>query len=354
MRKLDFLQPGNTLKHYNGNQGTIMPIKTYLLAFTIPISILIAFEIQGPFSFFAVIYAFGILPILELLLPVVRKNPETENGFATSSLWYDFLLRIMVPIQLGILYFFFNLVSDPALATNVKVGLTFSMGMGCGVLGINVAHELGHRKSRLDRVLARILLSTSLYWQFYIEHNRGHHLNVSTPKDPESSRLNESLYAFWFRAIKDTFFMAFRIDRQEMVLALIFQSFAIVFIAWHWGLPAVIAFLGCALIGILLLQSVNYIEHYGLTRKELESGQFEKVHPMHSWNADHFLSRAILFDLSRHSDHHAHVTRKYYELRHHPESPQMPTGYPGMILLALVPPLWFGVMNPRVKNWIVE
>lgn len=323
----------------------------YGLAFSIPASIALAFYRQGTWSAFAVIFAFGILPAIEAFLPVSANNasPEEELILKHHPV-FDDLLRLMVPIQFGLLLWFLHLVQDPALSTNERIGLTWSMGMGCGVMGINVAHELGHRKIQLDRWLSRALLSTSLYWQFYVSHNQGHHRNVSTPRDPESSHLNESLYAFWFRSIHDTFIEAITLDPKQMRLGLAVQFALIWAITAKFGVLSSLCFLASALIGVLLLQSVNYIEHYGLQRKRLSAGGFEPVLPEHSWNSSHPLSRAVLFELSRHSDHHAQVTRPYQILRHDRNSPQLPAGYPVMILLAFVPPLWFKVMNPRVNR----
>ena len=227
-------------------------------------------------------------------------------------------------------------------------GLMFSMGICCGVLGINAAHELGHRKSGFERILSRILLMTSLYWQFYVEHNRGHHKHVATPEDSESAFRGESLPRFWIRALGLAFRNAWKLDPAEMMVGTIVQSSLVFAIYLRFGSEATWSFVGSAGIGALLLQSVNYIEHYGLSRKRIDGGAYEKVLPRHSWNSSHPLSRYVLFELSRHSDHHAHATRKYPLLRHFDDAPQMPTGYPGMILLALIPPLWFRYMDRKL------
>ncbi len=323
----------------------------YLLAFTIPVAIYLSFYLKGSFSYFAVFFAFFILPLIELLLPPLNSNfSMAEESLIKDDSFFDAILWMMVPIQFALLVYFCQIISDPIISISERVGLISAMGLGCGVLGINVAHELGHRKNSFEQTLARMLLTTSLYWHFFIEHNKGHHKNVSTFHDPETSRLNESIYGFWFRSIKDSFLSAFKIDPQEMVKAILIQSLFAFGIYFIWGKLALWGFLSSALIGVILLESVNYIEHYGLVRKELESGRFEKVRPVHSWNANHLLSRAVLFELSRHSDHHAYANRKYQLLRHYDESPQMPTGYPGMILLSLIPPLWFKVMNERISK----
>jgi alkane 1-monooxygenase len=322
---------------------------SYLLAYTIPVAVWISLRLPETLSFFALLYAFGFLPLLELFLPAPKENPgEEETKLRNQSRYFDLLLYSMVPIQGFLIFEFCKAFGRFDLGAVRQIGLLTALGVACGVIGINVAHELGHRKARFERILARLLLATSLNWQFYIEHNRGHHKNVATPNDPESARLNESIYAFFVRAIRDSFRNAWRLDSKEMLLGLSFELALLASIGIGYGPLTLLAFIGSALFGILLLQSVNYIEHYGLSRKETGPGVFESVRPHHSWNANPYLSRAILFELSRHSDHHAYVTRKYQTLRHHDHSPQMPTGYPGMILLALVPPLWFRVMNPRL------
>ena len=229
-------------------------------------------------------------------------------------------------------------------------GLILSMGVCCGVMGINAAHEFGHRRTRVERVAARVLLTTSLYWQFYVEHNRGHHKWVATPADSETSFLGESLPRFWVRSLFMAYRNAWKLDPREMILGSAVQLAVVALLFWNFGPRATGAFVVSALIGALLLQSVNYIEHYGLLRNRLPAGGYEPVQPVHSWNSSHPLSRYVLLELSRHSDHHAHASRKYQILRHREDAPQLPAGYPAMILLALVPPLWFRVMNPRVQK----
>jgi alkane 1-monooxygenase len=326
-------------------------MKRYLFALTIPAAVGISLEGGGPWAWFALFYAFGFLPLLELLLPAASANldPAQEADISRQSR-FDWLLRIMLPVQLLLLHRFFSAFREPLTGDGWETaGRITAMGVACGVIGINVAHELGHRRSRLDRWLARVLLSTSLYWQFYVEHNRGHHKNVATAGDPESAPRGETVYHFWVRSLRDSFFSAWRLDPREMTAGTAAEAALLFAICFFYGPTALIAFLPAAIFGMLLLQSVNYIEHYGLERIRLASGGFEPVEPRHSWNSDHPLSRAVLFELSRHSDHHAHATRKYQVLRHLEPSPQLPTGYPGMILLALVPRLWFRIMDPRLS-----
>jgi alkane 1-monooxygenase len=199
---------------------------------------------------------------------------------------------------------------------------------------------------------------------FFIEHNKGHHKKVATPQDPSSARYGESLYRFHFRSIVFSFLSAWKIAARDvrkkgkkmfslhnqMLRFQLIQASLVVAIFLVFGLAAMLLFLLAAFQGILLLETVNYIEHYGLQRKEIAHGKWERTLPAHSWNSNHVIGRVMLFELSRHSDHHYLASRKYQVLRHHDNSPQMPTGYPGMMLLATIPPAWFHVMNQRVRK----
>lgn len=229
-------------------------------------------------------------------------------------------------------------------------GHVVAMGISMGVLGINIAHEMGHRKEKFYQHFGQLLLGTSLYMHFYIEHNKGHHRFVSTPEDPASARRGENVYVFICRSIWGQWKSAWKLDPKMMKK---FISLEVLLLGVIWGVFGVHTFFSFVLasfIGIFLLENVNYIEHYGLARAVNPSGRFEKVTPVHSWNSDHFFSRGVLFNLSRHSDHHAYANRPFPLLEHHDESPQLPTGYPGMMLLALFPLAWFKVMNPRLPK----
>ncbi|MFN5376399.1 MAG: alkane 1-monooxygenase, partial [Chitinophagaceae bacterium] len=204
----------------------------------------------------------------------------------------------------------------------------------------------------------------SLYMHFYIEHNKGHHKNVSTKEDPSSARRGEIVYLFYFRTVIFGFLSAWKIAADEqrkkgkpvlhftnqMLQFQVVQLLFVTAIYMIFGGMVLLSFLAAATIGFLLLETVNYIEHYGLERKKTEKG-YERAMPEHSWNSSHVLGRLILFELSRHSDHHYLASRKYQILRHHDEAPQMPTGYPGMVILSLFPPVWFAIMNRRIDQY---
>jgi alkane 1-monooxygenase len=212
--------------------------------------------------------------------------------------------------------------------------------------------------------MAKALLLTSLYMHFFTEHNKGHHKRVATYEDPSSARYNEPVYLFYFRTIIFSYVSAWHIAnderrkkilpvfslQNEMVQFTLIQGAFLGLIYFFFGGSVTLYFLAAAMIGILLLETVNYIEHYGLQRRPTGEGKYERAMPEHSWNSDHLIGRIMLFELSRHSDHHYLASRKYQVLRHHDNSPQMPTGYPGMILLSLIPPAWFYVMNRRIKK----
>lgn len=323
----------------------------YLLAFTAPLAVYLSFQ-AGAWSFAGVIYAFGIIPALELVLSSSRLNlNRDEEKEVLEDRFFDILVWSMVPIQYGLLFTFCYLLSINQYSWWELLGLTLSMGTACGVLGINVAHELGHRNTWYEKLMALSLLLTSQYMHFFIEHNRVHHKMVSTPEDPASARKDQALYPYFVQTIWGSWTSSLKLARNETLLYLGIQMSFLGLIGLTFGKISMGGAAGSAVFGFLLLETVNYIEHYGLRRKlNSSTGRYEKVLPTHSWNSNHPVGRLVLFELSRHSDHHANARRKYQTLRHFDESPQMPTGYPGMMLLSLIPPLWFKVMNPLVEK----
>lgn len=336
----------------------------YLGAYLVPFGALLGLYRQGLWVWSVVGIAFVLLPLLELVLPFSKANPPAEEEeILKRRRFFDILLYLHVPLIYGILFYYLYKVRHDAFNTAERVGATLSVGVVLGAMGINIAHELGHRSRAFEKVLAKLLLLPNNYMHFIIEHNRGHHKNVSTPLDPASSRYNENLFHFWLRSVSTSYLSAWHLERiklqrkgsvfwslkNEMIRFALFQLAFAAFIALLFGAKALLFYLLVSLIGILLLETVNYIEHYGLQRRLLPEGIYETVKPTHSWNSSHELGRIFLFELTRHSDHHFKANRKYQVLRHFDESPQLPAGYPGSMLLALVPPLWFYVMNRRVK-----
>lgn len=339
----------------------------YLVAFTGPLLAWYGLLFTGLATWALPIYGFVLIPLLELLtLPDRRQLSAAEEDTALADPLYDLMLVAFVPVQWATLVLFLFRVNEPGLAGWEVAGRMATMGLMCGVYGINVAHELGHRRHKWERDMARALLLSSLYMHFLIEHNRGHHKHVGTPEDPASARFGESIYAFWPRTILYSLISAWRIEvdrllregrstwdlRNEMLQAALLQSGLVAGIGLWFGGAVLLAFLVAALIGVILLETVNYIEHYGLGRQVNERGTFGRVQHFHSWNSDHLLGRLMLFELTRHSDHHYMASRKYQVLRSWDDGPQLPTGYPGCMVLSLVPPLWRRVMDPRVRGLV--
>jgi len=338
----------------------------YITPFILYVLSLLAFHGEGLICYAPLLYTFFAVPILELFIKASSTNlDEVEESLAKQNKLYDFILYAAVIMQYYSLWIFMNSLQAPSLSTATIIGRVVSMGLLCGTFGINVAHELGHRVNKMEQTFAKMLLLTSLYMHFFIEHNKGHHKHVATAADPSTAKYNQSLYAFWPQTLMGTYKSAWKIAgeelskkglsvfsiRNEMLLFQIIQLLFLIGIYSIFGLNITLLFMVAALMGGLLLESVNYIEHYGLTRNETGDHQFERVQPHHSWNSNHIIGRLMLFELSRHSDHHYLASRKYQILRSYDNAPQMPTGYPGMILLSLVPPLWFKVMNNQMKKY---
>jgi len=335
----------------------LSPATIYVLAF-------VAFYSNGWLTWSPMIYAWIILPLTELLLNPDEKNMDAaDEELAKKDRLYDYMLYIFVILQFVALFVFLQSMQGTTLAWWEIAGRIGSMGLLCGTFGINIGHELGHRVNRFEQFLAKASLSTSLYMHFFIEHNKGHHKNVATPEDPSSARYNEPVYLFYFRTIIYSYLSAWTIANNEMrkaglpvwhfrneMLQAHLVQFSLIAIIWFaFGTIITGYFLGAAALGIGLLETVNYIEHYGLQRKQTGNGKYERTMPHHSWNSNHILGRLMLFELSRHSDHHYLASRKYLILRNHEDAPQLPTGYPGSMILALVPPAWFYIMNKKIK-----
>jgi alkane 1-monooxygenase len=337
----------------------------YLSPFILYLGAIASFLNSGFVVGLPLIYSWFLIPLIELFIKPDESNlSQAEEELARKNIWYDVLLYLVVPFQYFALGLFLYVTTYWHQNWIDVIGKTFVMGLLCGVMGINVGHELGHRSNKTEQFLAKMLLLSSLYMHFFIEHNKGHHKRVGTKEDPASARYGEMLYVFYFRTVIFGYFSAWRIASRdarkkghkafsvfnEMLQFHLIQIVFVAVIFFFFGWLTTLLFLVAAGQGILLLETVNYIEHYGLQRKEIAEDKYERAMPEHSWNSNHIIGRVMLFELSRHSDHHYLASRKYQILRHHENSPQMPTGYPGMMLLSIIPPLWFKVMNRRIKK----
>ena len=336
----------------------------YLVAYTVP-ALLVAGHLAGGWTFLLVpLFVFGLVPLADLFVGA-RSDNQTETHYRAirDQRYYRVITHLYVPLQWALVLWGALRFGSGALTALEAVGLLFATGVVTGGIGITLAHELGHRANRFEQRLAQALLWTVCYMHFFIEHNLGHHARVATPNDPASARMGESFYAFFPRSLIGGFRHAWslertRLQRQNHTLwsvhnRLLWYIALPLFLAgtlgWTCGWPAVTFFFGQSLVAVGLLELVNYVEHYGLSRRELAPGRFEKVTPRHSWDAGEVITNFLLFDLQKHADHHANANRRYQTLRQLGDQQRLPTGYAGMITLALIPPLWRHIMDPRAR-----
>jgi alkane 1-monooxygenase len=316
----------------------------------------------GIFWFYGPVLVFGIFPLLDLAVGLDARNPpESVIKQLEQDRYYRWCTYLYLPVQYGGLIFACWLWAYGKLSVVDSVGLALTVAMVSGI-AINTAHELGHKRASVERWLSKVALAQSGYGHFFIEHNRGHHVRVATPEDPASSRLGESFYRFWPRTVIGSLRSAWELERIRLrrLQSSIWTPRNDILSAWamtvvlYGGLVAVFGvvvlpyLLIQAVLGFSLLEVVNYLEHYGLLRQRREDGRYERTRPEHSWNSNNTASNVLLYHLQRHSDHHANPVRRYQALRHVEEAPQLPTGYAGMILTAVIPPLWRRVMDHRV------
>jgi alkane 1-monooxygenase len=316
----------------------------------------------GLLWFYGPILVFGIFPLLDLAIGMDARNPpDSVIKWLEQDRYYRWCTYLYLPIQYAGLIFACWLWSRGGLSTLDSIGLALTVSMVSGI-AINTAHELGHKRASAERWLSKVALAQSGYGHFFIEHNRGHHVRVATPEDPASARLGESFYAFLPRTVLGSLRSAWGLERARLqrlgsspwtprndvlnawaMTAVLFAALVAVF-----G-PVVIPYLLIqAVVGFSLLEVVNYLEHYGLLRQKRDDGRYERTRPEHSWNSNSVASNVLLYHLQRHSDHHANPIRRYQALRHIADAPQLPTGYAGMILTAVLPPLWRRLMDHRV------
>ena len=336
----------------------------YLMSYSIALFAFIGISLGGFYNYLAVVFTFVFIPVLEI---IVRKSDEkyTDEEKKNRNLdpFFDLLLYLNIPIVFGI--FFFSL-EKLAIASSVYdiIGIILSASIVMATNGINVGHELGHRKSLIARTCSKLLYLPCQYMHFYIEHNFGHHINVATPEDPATARYKQTVYSFWITSVIRTYVSAWEIQlkllkvskrsffsiKNDMVFYTLFQLSFLVFIYYNFGLYLTLLSIVMSIVSFLFLETINYVEHYGLLRKKEPSGRYERVKPHHSWNSNHTIGRIVLYELTRHSDHHFKSSKKYQVLESLDECPHLPHGYPTSILLSLIPPLWFSIMNPLVRT----
>ncbi len=350
----------------------------WLIGLVVPSLAFVAFGLWaatgwGVWFWIGPIIVLGVVPLVDLVVGLDRANPPDDAIEALENdRYYRWITYLFLPIQYVGFVAAMYVIAEGApfglgeLGVADKIGLALTIGV-IGGIGINTAHELGHKREANERWLSKIALAQSFYGHFYIEHNRGHHVRVATPEDPASSRLGESFYAFWPRTVGGSLTSAWRVEKKRyarkqqhpfrlgndvlnawVMSAVLFGGL----IAWL-GLEVVPFLVLQAVIGFTLLEVVNYMEHYGMLRQRVGNGtkqRYERVDPSHSWNSNNIATNVLLYHLQRHSDHHANPTRRYQTLRDFEESPVLPTGYAGMIVVSLFPPIYRRIMDQRVVD----
>lgn len=316
----------------------------------------------GLMWWFAPVFVYAVVPVFDHWIGEDRSNPpESAVERLEAQTWYRAVTYAFIPLQYAATALGAWVAVRGGLAWWELAGLVVTIGIVNGI-GINTAHELGHKRETLERWLARITLAPVAYGHFFVEHNRGHHVRAATPEDPASSRMGESFWAFLPRTMIGSLRSAWELEAQRLaregrsvwhvsnhnlqswaLTVLLFGALCI-WLGWS-ALPFLVA---QAFYGASLLEVVNYLEHYGLLRQKDASGRYERVQPRHSWNNNNIVTNLLLYQLQRHSDHHANPMRRYQSLRHFDESPQLPAGYATLIPVAYFPPLWFRLMDRRV------
>lgn len=311
---------------------------------------------------FAPLFIYLFIPLMDFLIGSDLNNPpESMVEELENDRFYRYLTYAYIPIQYAVFIWGAWLFATADFGWFGMLGLTISVG-GVGGVGINTAHELGHKKETLERWLSKITLAQVAYGHFYVEHNKGHHRRVATPEDPASSRLGETFWEFLPRTVFGSLASAWDIEKQRLarmnkgpwtIENENIQAWLMTVVLWGgllaWLGPVIIPFLVIqAIYGFSLLEVVNFVEHYGLMRQKLDNGRYERCQPEHSWNNNHIVTNLLLYHLQRHSDHHANPTRRYQALRHFEGTPQLPSGYAGMVFVAYFPPVWRWLMDKRV------
>ncbi len=319
--------------------------------------------------YFALLYFFVLIPVLDAALGKDSLNiPVDDTKDISEQIFYKAISLSCFPLMVVVVYFGAQQFVNEELGLVGKIGWIINTGIIGGVISINVAHELIHKNESMEKNSGGLLLSLVTYGGFKIEHVRGHHVDVSTPKDASSAKYNQSLYHFLPRAYFHNLVNAWRLEKKvlnregksawhysnELFVWYGFSLLWLLILSLLLGWQGAVFFIGQSFVAFTLLEIINYIEHYGLRRNKQSNGRYERVTHHHSWNSNYFLTNILLLHLQRHSDHHAFPRRRYQVLRHYDDSPQLPAGYATMVLLALFPPLWKKIMNPIVDKYYLK
>jgi alkane 1-monooxygenase len=334
----------------------------YFAAYIIPILGLLTFNTTGVYAYTGLIFLYIFVPVLEQMLPKNSYNLNTvEKELAKKDVFFDLVLYLSVPLHLFVVYQFLITVSNTALPLSELIPCVLMMGTILGVNGINIGHELGHKTEHaVKRVLAHIMLLTAIQNHFIPYHNGGHHRDIGTPADFTSAKEGDIFYFFALRSQIGGYFKTWTLEAQRLKAEgknqllnpmIIYTLLPVLFLFGIYavfGLNVLFIYFITSVYGISVLEAQNYFAHYGLRRKMQENGRYERVKPKHSWNSDHIIGRVLLFELTRHSDHHHMGAKPYHLLDSKEHSPNLPFGYPAMLMLSYFPFIFKPIMKKHL------
>ena len=323
----------------------------------------------GPFLFLIalpILYSWHPLDVL-LIIPVIVGALLVRGGevasrpeVATAPGDHRAIPRVFVFGVLALLLWGLHRSIVPSLPIGDFLALAIALGVICGIFGLVAAHEMIHSRSRVDQFCGQSLLALLSYRHFHIAHLYGHHRFAATPLDPSTARRGESSYRFVVRTILQQWIFAWRFERRRLAgkawhwpanrccqdLATMVALYLSLFVLLGWRAVLLMALVSA--IAIFLLEMFNYVAHYGMERRRDGVRGREPLGPAHSWNTSGIVANSLLFNMGRHSDHHRRAQTPYHRLQAEPGGPVLPGGYAGGILMALIPPLWWRYMDPRL------
>ena len=333
----------------------------YLILLFVPALVVAGYLLGGLWNFLVPLRCFVVYPLSNFFLsPSLKNNTERDSHYSSSA--YKYVALSFVPILIALTAWSVYVAGGAVITTVSFIGLALSVGIVNGVLGFTLAHEFIHRFTKLEQVAGYLLLLQNNYMHYGIEHVWGHHVYTCTPEDPHTARIGEPIYFYLFRAIKGTYKNAWNIDAKKlsrasykfsfmhsrMLLFAVLQILLMLLLFFTLGPLSLIFFLLQNAVAIALLHIINYLQHYGLMRKTSLTGGYERLGAHHAWNTGRYNKSINLFQLESHADHHMHPSRPFDKLSHHDDSPAQPAGYSFMVLLSLIPPLWFKIMDKRI------
>jgi alkane 1-monooxygenase len=339
----------------------IMKPYYYLGLLLLPLIVITGYKLGGGWNLLTPLFCFIIHPLASSIKkrnrPTVQPTQKVKENHPHSRM----VILCFVPV-LAVL-FTWSLTRLPLIGFYETCMLAIAIGTVNGVLGFTLAHEFIHRRAIPEKISGFLLLLINNYLHYNIEHTGGHHVYACTPKDPHTARCGESFYRFLPRAIAGTYINAWEIEcvrlkrkgyrlvsfKNRMLVYASEQLLLYTVLIILFGMKGIVFFFIQSSTAILLLHMINYLQHYGLGRNEISKGKFEKIAAHHSWNSGYPQQAFNLFQLENHADHHIHPGHSYEKLQHHHESPELPGGYTTMICLALIPPLWFRLINKRIS-----